>query len=144
MATGARVEIVGYADFQRDLKGFPDDVQKAFAVEMKHVAEVVARAAAVKVPSRTGNAISTIESKGLPTGAQVSEGGAFAPYMKWLDFGSRTPRTGNSRSVGPWRGSGKGPTGGRFIYPAIEDKTAEIASAVNDAITRAAEGAGFT
>jgi len=139
-----RVEIVGWADFQRDLKQFPEDVKKKFADEMKNVAEVVARAAAVKVPSKTGNAISTIRSKGLSTGASVAEGGSNAPYMQWLDFGSRTPVTGNARSVGPWTNSGAGPKGGRFIYPAIDDKRAEIAKAVDRAVTRAAEGAGFT
>jgi hypothetical protein len=45
---------------------------------------------------------------------------------------------------GPWRGSGKGPTGGRFVYPAIDDKRAEIAKAVDEAVRRAGEGAGFT
>ncbi|HXU00533.1 MAG TPA: HK97 gp10 family phage protein [Polyangia bacterium] len=139
-----RVEIVGWADFQRDLKKFPEDVKKRFADEMKNVAEVVARAAAVKVPSKSGDAISTIRSKGLVTGASIAEGGSNAPYMQWLDFGSRTPRKGNSRDEGPWRGSGAGPKGGRFIYPAIDDKRAEIAKAVDQAVTRAAEGAGFT
>jgi hypothetical protein len=138
-----KVEIVGWADFKRDLKTFPADVQKAFAVEMKDVAEIVARAAAVKVPSKSGNAISSIRSKGTLTGASVAEGGSIAPYMQWLDFGSRTPRTGNSRAEGPWRGSGAGPKGGRFIYPAIEDKQADIMEAAGKAVDKAARGAGF-
>jgi hypothetical protein len=139
-----KVEIVGWADFVRDMKQLPADVQKQFAVEMKDVAEIVARAAAVKVNSKTGNAIASIRSKGLPTGAAVIEGGSSAPYMQWLDFGSRTPRTGNTRAEGPWRGSGAGPKGGRFIYPAIDEKNAEIMDAAGKAVDRAARGAGFT
>jgi hypothetical protein len=139
----AKVEIVGLADLLRDLKRMPDDVQKVFASEMKDVAEIVARAAAVKVPSKSGNAISSIVSRGTTSGASVAEGGSSAPYMQWLDFGSRTPRSGNTRTEGPWRGSGKGPTGGRFLYPAIEEKNAEIMDAAGKAVDKAAERAGF-
>ena len=138
-----RVEIVGWADFQRDLKNMPEDVQKQFSSEMKNIAEMVARAAARKVPSKSGNAISSIVSKGSPTGASISEGGRYAPYMAWLDFGSRTPVTGNARTVGPWTGSGPGPKGGRFIYPAIEDHNAQIAEAAGRAVDKAARDSGF-
>jgi HK97 gp10 family phage protein len=138
-----RIEIVGLADLRRDLKQLPDNVQKTFADEMKDVAEIVARAAAVRVPSKTGNAISTIRSKGSTTGASVVEGGTHAPYMQWLDFGSRTPRTGNTRAEGPWRGSGAGPKGGRFIYPAIDDKKAAIIEAAGKAVDKAAGRSGF-
>ena len=137
------VEIIGLADFIRDLKQMPDDVQKAFAGEMKNVAEIVARAAAVKVPSKSGNAIASIKSAGTPTGATVSEGGSAAPYMGWLDFGSRTPVTGNARSVGPWKGSGAGPKGGRFLYPAIEEKQAEILEGAGKAVDVASRKAQF-
>lgn len=138
-----RVEIVGLAAFLRDLKEMPEDVQHEFAVAMKDVAEDVARAAARKVPSKTGNAISTIRSFGDTRGASIKEGGRDAPYMGWLDFGSRTPRTGNTRAEGPWRGSGAGPKGGRFIYPAIDDKHADIVKATEHAVDKAAGRAGF-
>jgi hypothetical protein len=139
----SRVEIVGWNGFIRDLKGMPDDVQKAFAGEMKDVAEIVAQAAARKVPSKSGNAISSIVSKGSTSGASIAEGGSVAPYMQWLDFGARTPRTGNSRMEGPWRGSGAGPKGGRFLYPAIEEKNAEIIKGADKAVDNAARKAGF-
>lgn len=139
----AKVEIVGLGDFIRDLKRMPDDVQKEFATGMKDVAEIVARAAAVKVPSKSGNAISSITSTGSATGAIVGEGGSVAPYMAWLDFGSRTPVSGGTRSSGPWRGSGTGPKGGRFIYPAIKDKTPEILEGAGKAVDKASQKAGF-
>ena len=139
----AKIEIVGWNAFIRDLKGMDEDTQKAFADDMKAVAETIAQAAARKVPSKSGNAISSIVSKGTVTGASVAEGGSVAPYMKWLDFGSRTPRKGNSREEGPWRGSGAGPKGGRFIYPAIEDNEAKIEAAALEAVDKAARKAGF-
>ena len=139
----AKIEIVGWNDFVRDLKGMDEDVRKAFADDMKNVAELVAQAAARKVPSKSGDAISSIVSKGSVTGASVAEGGSTAPYMKWLDFGSRTPRKGNTRAEGQWRGSGVGPKGGRFIYPAIDENSSRIEAAALAAVDNAAERAGF-
>lgn len=138
-----RVEIPGLKDLQRDLKGLDKDTQQAFKNEMKRVAEIVARDAAKRVNSRTGNAIASIRTAGELGGASIREGGSSAPYMKWLDFGSREPRTGNTRAEGPWRGSGAGPTGGRFIYPAIEAKWDEVREAADEAVAKAAREAGF-
>ena len=95
------------------------------------------------MPSRSGNAINTIKAKGGTGGASVVAGGKDAPYFKWLDFGSRTPRTGNSREEGPWRGSGAGPKGGRFIYPAIGENWAKVIEASGRAVDEASRKAGF-
>jgi hypothetical protein len=140
---GQTVEIVGFADFLADLKRMPADMQAELVSELKTVAEIVARSAARKVPTRTGNAIASIVSKGSTSGASVGEGGSSAPYMKWLDFGSRTPRTGNSRMEGPWRGSGAGPKGGRFIYPAIVEQSSAVNKAMTQAVEKASKRAGF-
>lgn len=137
------VEIPGLADLVRDLKGMDKDIQKVIPREMKKAAEVVAQAAARKVPSKTGQAISSIRSKGTNRGASIVAGGHDAPYFKWLDFGSRSPRTGNTREEGPWRGSGAGPKGGRFVYPAIEEKWDESLKACIEAVEIAAREAGF-
>lgn len=142
MATGQRIEVVGLADLRRDLEGMPKDIQDAFKREMKSVAEIVARDAARRVPSKTGEAISGIATKGEVGGASVIESRS-QPYLRWLDFGSRTPRTGNTRAEGPWRGSGTGPKGGRFLYPAIEANWDEVRQAADEAIARAAREAGF-
>jgi hypothetical protein len=44
------------------------------------------------VPRRTGRAGGTIKAASTRTEARVSEGGARAPYMPWLDFGGRVGR----------------------------------------------------
>ena len=128
---------------RRDLQGMPKDVKKALPREMEKVAEIVARDAARRVPSKSGTAINSIRAKGVPSGASIVAGGSEAPYFPWLDFGSREPRSGNSRAEGPWRGSGAGPSGGRFIYPAIEAKWDEVIEAAGEAVERAAREAGF-
>ena len=141
--TSSRIEIPGLADLRRDLKDLPKDTQKALPREMEKVAEIVARDAARRVPSKSGTAINSIRAKGVPSGASIVAGGSEAPYFPWLDFGSREPRSGNSRAEGPWRGSGAGPSGGRFIYPAIEAKWDEVIEAAGEAVERAAREAGF-
>ena len=138
-----RVEIPGLADLRSDLKGLPKDVKRAAEKEFEEVAEIVASAAARRVPSRTGNAINTIRAKGTIGGGSIVAGGPDAPYYQWLDFGGRDPQTGNSIEEGPWRGSGAGPTGGRFIYPAIKENARDILRAAEQAVDRAARKAGF-
>lgn len=141
--TSSRIEIPGLADLRRDLKDLPKDTQKALPREMAKVAEIVARDVARRVPSKSGNAINSIRSKGSPSGATLVVGGSEAPYFPWLDFGSRTPVTGQSRGVGPWANSGTGPAGGRFIYPAISSKWDEVVEACGEAVETAAREAGF-
>lgn len=73
----------------------------------------------------------------------IAEGGARYPHLAWLDFGGRTPISGNPRSVGPWAGSGKGPPGGRLIYPALDAKHDEVVRLVEHAVGEALEDLGL-
>jgi len=137
MAT-PRIDIPGMAALKRDFKQLPKDVQKEFKREMAAVADNVAIFAASKINSRSGDAADGIRSKG----ASIVERRE-VPYLRWLDFGSRDPRTGNSRAEGPWRGSGTGPKGGRFLYPALEQSREEIIRATGEAVENAGRKAGF-
>jgi hypothetical protein len=137
------VEIPGLKALLADLQDMPKDIQDILPRMFKDVAETVAQDAARRVPSQSGNAIASIRSKGTKRGGAIVAGGRDAPYFKWLDFGSRSPRTGNTRDEGPWRGSGAGPKGGRYVYPAIEDNWDKTMEACMDAVDRAAKEAGF-
>jgi hypothetical protein len=110
---------------------------------LKAAAEIVARDARSRVPSRSGKAAGAIRAVSGGNRAFVVGGKKAVPYYGGLDFGSRTPRVGNSRSVGPWSGSGQGPRDGRFIYPALEAKGEQVADAVREAVSRAIRRAGF-
>lgn len=136
------VEIVGLPELKRAFRNLPKEVRKETANAMLPVARKVADTAASKVPVVSGDARGSFTAKATAAGASV---GAYkdVPYGKWLDFGSRTPRTGNNRAEGPWRGSGPGPKGGRFLYPALNEHNAEIIEAAGDAIDRAAPEAGW-
>ena len=104
---------------------------------LKDAADVVAQEARSRVPSRTGTAKDSIRATAGGNTAYVRGGKARVPYYGFLDFGSRNAVHGNPRSVGPWTGSGSGPRGGRFIYPAIDAKERQIAELVAEAVGRA-------
>ena len=133
---GVRVE--GMRELRRALRTAQDtDALRELREGLRDAAAVVVRDAKGRVPSRSGRARDSIRATAGGNSAYVKIGKARVPYAAWLDFGSRTPNSGNPRSVGPWAGSGAGPRGGRFIYPAIEAKDREIADLVGEALERA-------
>ena len=110
---------------------------------LKQAADIVATEAKRRIPSRSGRARSAVRAVSSGNQALVVGGKKNVPYYGWLDFGSRTPVTGNPRTVGPWSGSGTGPSGGRFIYPAIEAKERQVVDAIDDAVGAVLRKAGF-
>ncbi len=138
------LKVEGLAELRKALKAAGRmDSRKELAVGLKAAAGVVARDAQGRVPSRTGRARGAIRATSGGNRAYVVEGKTAVPYVAWLDFGSRTPITGNPRSRGPWAGSGKGPAGGRFIYPALDARALEVAALVGQAVERALDDIGF-
>lgn len=138
------LKIEGLAELRRALGNAAlIDQRKELAVGLKAAAEVVARDAQGRVPSRTGRARSAIRATSGGNRAYVVEGKAAVPYVAWLDFGNRTPITGNPRTVGPWTGSGKGPARGRFIYPAFDAREPQVARLVGIAINKALDDLGL-
>ena len=111
--------------------------------ELKKVADKVANDARAKVPSKSGTAAESIRSRSAAGTASVVGGKKSVPYYGWLDFGSRDPKYGNPRNIGPWTGSGRGPAKGRFIYPAIDENLDYIHDAAVKAVDNASREAGF-
>lgn len=128
---------------QKALKQADAAVATQLRMSLKSAADLVATTAKGKVPSRTGRAAGSIRAGSTLKGAYVAGGRGGVPYYGWLDFGTRNPRRGNPRSVGPWSGSGKGPEKGRFIYPAIDDRRDEVTEVVQTAIDKSIKEAGF-
>lgn len=121
------VYITGLKEVQKALKEIGDlDSQKEIKAGLKSGVEIIAGDARGRVPSRTGAAAAAITSGTSGAKAYVQGGKKSVRYYGWLDFGSRSPRYGNTRQEGPWRGSGAGPAKGRFLYPAIDAKSDEM------------------
>jgi hypothetical protein len=155
---GLGIQVEGLTELRRDLRKAADSgISKRLTRDLKNAAKVVANDARSRVPDgppRNGHARSTIKAGANQKGAYVQGGRNAIPYYGWLDFGSRTPNggilTGQSRSqrralarqvngqrVGPWAGSGTGPKGGRFIYPAIEANQTRIVRETANAVDKA-------
>ena len=136
--TRPSVRVEGLAELRRDLRRAErtDDLRE-LRDGLRSAADIAAQETRSRVPQRSGRARDSIRATAGGNRAFVVGGKARVPYFGWLDFGSRNPKTGQSRSTGPWAGSGTGPNGGRFIYPAIEAKDHQIAEAVSEAIEAA-------
>lgn len=137
------VRVEGLRETQRALRKMGNGIDSGFKTEAKAIAEGVARVARARVPVNTGRARDSIKAGAQMKGAYVQGGKKAVPYYGWLDFGSRTPRKGRPRSVGPWRGSGKGPRDGRFIYPALAEKRHEVEDRTIKLVKRSRKQAGL-
>ncbi|MFZ5863019.1 MAG: hypothetical protein ACOYXR_09295 [Nitrospirota bacterium] len=104
---------------------------------MKKAADVVARDAQGRVQSRTGRTRGAVRAVAGGNRAFVVGGKKTVPHYGWLDFGSRSPRSGQSRSTGPWANTGKGPARGRFIYPALDAREREVVNLVQQTVSQA-------
>ena len=138
------IRVEGLADLRRALTRIGDlDTRNDLRDGLKKAADIVAREAKSRVPSRSGRTAESVRAVAGGNRAFVVGGKKAVPHYGWLDFGSRTPRVGNARSVGPWTGSGQGPRKGRFIYPALDAKERQVVDAVADAVQAATRRAGF-
>lgn len=132
------VRVEGLAELRRALrKAEQVDDMRDLRDGMKRAAEVVARDAQGRIPSRTGRTRGSVRAVSGGNKAFVVGGKKTVPHYGWLDFGSRTPRTGQARSVGPWANSGTGPARGRFIYPAVDAREREVVHLVQQAVSQA-------
>lgn len=137
------VKVDGLRSLDRALGEMGSEVRKEFRKEMKAVAEVVAADARRRVPVRSGQARRSVRATFSGSSAAVRGGKKRVPYYGWLDFGTRSPRSGRPRSVGPWRGTGSGPAEGRFIYPAIRENQVKIRRMTEEVVDRARRRAGL-
>lgn len=138
------IQVKGVERTQRALKnaGAMDD-RKELRAGLKRAADVVVADAKGRVPLRSGTAAGSLGSGVTAKGAFVVGGKKKVPYYGWLDFGNRSPKSGRSRSVGPWAKTGKGPKKGRFIYPALDAKREEVTALVSAAVRKALDSEGL-
>jgi hypothetical protein len=140
---GAEVRVTGLIETRNKLRKLDPSLKQVLPKELRGIADFVAKEARQKVPTRSGAAAASIRSRSSQTTATVVAGKKKVPYYGWLDFGTRNPRAGQARSVGPWAGTGQGPKGGRFIYPVIKRNRKRITDAGYAAVAKAKRVAGF-
>lgn len=120
------VKVDGLKELRRALNRIDPELTQVLRGELLEIGKDIAADAQTKVPVRTGRARGSIRAGVSGNRAYIAGGKKAVPYFGWLDFGSRTPRRGRPRSVGPWKGSGRGPKRGRFIHVAIEENRDNI------------------
>lgn len=134
--SGLRVE--GLSQLRSALRRFEDAEGLVEVREgLRDAAGIVASDAQRRARQFSDEAADTIRPTVAGNRAYVKGGKARLTWYGWADFGSRRPRRGQPRSVGPWKNSGKGPRGGRFIYPAVEATRHRVAAAVERSLDRA-------
>ncbi len=132
------VRVEGLAELRRALRRAEQiDDLAVLRDGLKKAAGVVADEAARRASGFSRRAAATIRPVSGGNRAYVVGGKAALPWFGWADFGSRNPRTGQSRSVGPWANSGPGPDRGRFIYAALDARERQVVSLVEEAVSDA-------
>jgi hypothetical protein len=138
------VRVEGLKEVQRALRRLGEiENSKELRLGLKAAAAVVAQDAKGQVPIKSGRAAQSIRAGATGQKAYVAGGKRAVPYYGWLDFGTRTPRSGRPRSVGPWAGTGAGPKLGRFIYVALEEKRPRVVELVQEAVLKLEREAGL-
>lgn len=140
---GAAIEVRGLREVQSAFRQIDKDLPKELRDEFRGIAVAVAADAARRVPHRTGKAAASIRPRATQRSAGLAFGGRAAPYFPWLDFGGSTGK-GHRPGVGG-SGSVKRPvlSGGRYVYPAIEDNEDAIIQAAGDAVVTLARKNGL-
>lgn len=138
------VRVEGLSDLRRNLRRVEDAEGLAEVRDgLRAAAAVVAVDAKRRVPAKSGKARDSIRANVSGNRAFVVGGKARVPYYGWLDFGTRNPRSGQPRRIGPWKGTGQGPRGGRFIYKAIEARSRQVAEVIELSLERAIRRLGL-
>lgn len=122
-SSGGVLRVTGVKEVKAALKKLGRATERReFTAAYKRVARIAAADVARVVPTgpaRGGHAKTKIKARATNASGGVLIPRRDVPYYGWLDFGGRTPNTGQPRSVGPWRGSGTGPGDGRYAYPTV-------------------------
>ncbi len=135
--SSAAIRITGLKEFNKALKTLDSDMPKAVRLAMNQAADVVVQEARPGVPTVTGKAAKSIRAQSTRTAVRVTEGGARAPYMPWLDFGGRVGR--RKATVRPFSPDG------RYLYPAyyrLRDSGVFV-DAMSKALAEVARSAGL-
>jgi hypothetical protein len=113
---GRQVSVEGARELRKALKTVGDEAKAGLKDVNLEVAEIVARAAVTKVPSRSGALRETVRAAGAQTRASVKAGFKKVPYAGVIHFG--------------WPARGILPR--PFLYDALDARRDEVMDAYTD------------
>jgi hypothetical protein len=132
----AKIEVTGLRDFQRQLKAMDAGLPKQLRLALNEASTVVVDYASARMPSRSGRARASLKARSTQRTARVALGGNRAPWAPWLDFGGEG-RVKGRPAARPFIKAG------RYVYPALDIKRAEITEIMSNALTQLAKDAGL-
>jgi hypothetical protein len=129
---GSTIQVRGL----RELRGALRDIEKTLGPELRkglnEVADVVLDTARPLVPTRSGDARSSLKAGSTEKAVQIKAGGTKAPYWGFLDFGGKV---GRKKSV-----KRRFIQEGRYIYPTLRNRAGAIEDKFYEVIDRVTEG----
>jgi hypothetical protein len=134
--TALKIKVVGLEEFQRAVRGMDAGAQTMVKKILTEATGVVIDYARPRMPNRTGAARASLKAKQNARTADVSIGGARAPYVPWLDFGGQGRRPGRPPAR-PWLKHG------RYVYAALDAKRTAVEDILTDGLTQLALDAGL-
>ncbi len=145
MAARPPVQITGLRELRRALRAVDVELPRQLSRDLKEVAELVAARARSKVPHRTGRTAASIRPVVVRGGAAVRAGGARVPWYAWLDFGGERRHMGphHEHKVPHLQPSREHLRRGRYLYPALDEVTAELEDRTRVVLDRVFEAAGW-
>lgn len=129
------IKVVGLRDLAKALRAIDRDLPKELGVGLAKASAIVADAMRPKIPRRTGRARASVKVRRKQSAAVLAVGGARVPYYGWLEFGGKVGRGGATRR--PFIPNG------RYLYPTLADKDAEVKAQIDEVVARLAVRAGF-
>jgi len=131
------IAVEGLSLFARAVRKIDDEAAKELRLVLNDAGAIVVTYAQKRFPRRTGRSVRTVRAKSTRTQIRVTEGGKFAPWVPWLDFGGRVGR----------KNAVKRPfmRDGRYLYPILYDKseTDKIVTVLEDGLIRVVQNAGL-
>lgn len=129
------ITVDGLAELRAALKSAEDGTPKMLRTAFNDVTGIVLDYARPQVPRRSGAAKGSMKARSTQKEGRISAGGSRAPYYPWLDFGGH---------VGP-QGAVERPffKEGRYIYPTLRERRAEILEAMAAALAGVVRDAGL-
>lgn len=150
MTAPRRIEVEGLAEFRRDLRKLGTELPRELRKLNKSAAELVvdeARARAQSLGGVAAHVAPSLKAQAQGASAAVKLGGNRYPMAGGAEFGAgrNTPRATARGRVAGWNQfpewTGNSSDAGRFLYPAIRARQADVIELYGDGIEQLAQRA---
>ena len=125
------IRVEGLDELRAKLRAADKNLVRDLGKAGKAAADIVAKEARGRTPTRSGRAQKSVRAVTLRGGGAVKGGGSAVPYFGFVDYGNKP---GSGAGVGRNDSQDALPylAGGRIVYPALADKRSEVVGTYED------------